>query len=238
MGSAVWALVLSVATAASPPGAPEETPGVAPSVRTPDPFDASAAAQPEAVPTDAEDRSPAPHEASAVTAPPALPPGFPETVDLDDESTWSDLTVEQKDELRAIRASARAREAEGGHTEAPPPVASGLEDDEVRELLNARAAERQDKAGRGGKRRVADWAYPRLVGFGLTLGAGAVMGGAAPAIAMLGKPKVGIAMGVVGGLAIAIGLPGVIATALIRDAQLKLGSARLGLGAAGPWVRF
>lgn len=55
-----------------------------------------------------EDTQPEPTPSSTATpepfAPPPRIPGVPEGVDLYDESTWSQLSVEDKDRMRAIRA--------------------------------------------------------------------------------------------------------------------------------------
>lgn len=63
-------------------------------------------------------------------------PGFPPGVDINDETTWSDLKPEQKDELRAIRAKMRAKAS-------PPPMgvereAERFPSDEDRPPLHAR----------------------------------------------------------------------------------------------------
>ncbi len=55
------------------------------------------------------------------TSTPARPalPGFPPEVDVNDEATWTELSAEQKDQLRAIRAEQRYQAAQAGQAPAP-----------------------------------------------------------------------------------------------------------------------
>jgi len=119
----ILAIVVSTAIATAPPLAA-------------DPFDAA----PEtAAPTTNEPvTDAAPEPAPAPT--PAPIPGVPAGVDLDDEATWSELSPEQKDRLRAIRAEQRYQAVQAGQAPRVDPAygparrSSSAEADEIAEL--------------------------------------------------------------------------------------------------------
>jgi len=108
----------------------------------PDPFETT---------TTTETAQPAePPPPAAVTpvepaAPPAIP-GVPAGVDLFDESTWSELSPEQKDKLRALRAEQRYQAAQAGEApqgDAAPATTGRAKSDEANEIAELRADHRR-----------------------------------------------------------------------------------------------
>ncbi|MEM6993082.1 MAG: hypothetical protein AAF721_21395 [Myxococcota bacterium] len=159
----------------------EAEPGEHPAQGDPEPEPGTHPAQedPEAEPGSAEEisagpdpelpREPAPDPFAKVT-----PPGFPDFVDLNDESTWVELEVAQKDELRAIRARSLAAAAEGRES-APKPSPPADTSSEAREALGPPRPARRDQE------RIAWWEErdARLVnltlGFGITWGLSSIL---------------------------------------------------------------
>lgn len=102
-------------------------------------------ASPAADPFSGEPQAAEPVEAAtpAEPAPLAEPAQQSDAIDLDDESTWEDLTPEQKDKLRAERAERNYQRRLAAGPQPPP----ALETDEAAELREARgehARERED----------------------------------------------------------------------------------------------
>lgn len=234
--------VLAVAVITGPPvQSPSPQPPPPTSVPTPptlppDPDEPSSTpvSEPEpsaSVPTEPQPAPARPPEPSSEAPSPAvperpaviLPPDFPATVDPYDETTWSDLSLEQKDRLRALRASAAARAAEAAGQDGSAAVRDRAYARELRDVRDARRhAERDDVQRARHRGRVVEWARPRLIGFGVSLGGGLVLSTIAVPVARSGRLGAAAALGTIGGLGMIIGLPGVIATALIRSAHLRL----------------
>ena len=194
------ALALAVApapidnTAPSDP-APSVEPADAPTTDAPEeqptPGDDPAASVPsDGQPVQGDEQPETPPEPSNAPDPfaPERVEGFPATVDLRDESTWSDLTVQQKDELRAIRASRDAAAAEGR------PVPPRAIEHEKPPGFDSAAMERTSRRlGAVNRRRgseALDWYDERearlvrlTVGFGVTWGVSLIVTGALAAYA-------------------------------------------------------
>jgi hypothetical protein len=218
----------------SPSPEPQPTPAAPtpPKLPADDETPATSVAEPEPSASVPDEPVPQPEPAQATDLPAAavperpkvvLPPEFPATVDPYDETTWADLSVEQKDRLRALRASAAARAAEAAEHDDPAVLRERAYARELREVRDARRDRERDDVQQGRRRgRVIAWARPRLVGFGVSLGGGLLLSTIAVPVARTGRVGAAAALGTIGGLGMMIGLPGVIATALIRSAHLRL----------------
>lgn len=119
--------------------------------------------------TPAEETAPPGSDEAAATK--TTVDGFPESVDLYDESTWSDLTVEQKDALYAERARRRTQ---------PDPVV--LRTDPASERAEVQAELGSSKRRHSVSARKLEWWNDRdrklrnlTIGFGVTWGIATVV---------------------------------------------------------------
>lgn len=204
---------------------PPELPKDAEPSATPDPETEPTVLGPSDQTTEVEPPPAAEPDASVESARPqvVLPPDFPASVDPYDETTWGDLTLEQKDRLRTLRASAIARAAEAAGHDDPTAVRDRAYARELRDVKEARRhRERDDFAQARYRGQVIAWSRPRLIGFGVSLGGGLLLSVLSVPIGARGRVGAAAAVGTIGALAAIVGLPGVIATALVRSAHLQI----------------